>query len=113
MKGFGVAAARTLIMLAVVALGLSIAAVVLQLPYAIVDTNVLGLSIPLPTLTEGPLSESGLARAAVCAIGWLVAVMAPGAPVMRLGGGSLRKPPVLRHLSELQEQSRETGFPAN
>ena len=112
-KGFGVAAARTLIMLAVVALGLSIAAVVLQLPYAIVDTNVLGLSIPLPTLTEGPLSESGLARAAFCAIGWLVAVMAPGAPVMRLGGGALRKPPVLRHLSELQEQSRETGFPAN
>lgn len=112
-KGFGVAVARTLIMLAVVALGLSIAAVVLQLPYAIVDTNALGLSIPLPTLTEGPLSESGLARAAFCAIGWLVAVMAPGAPVMRLGGGALRKPPVLRHLSEIQEQSRETGFPAN
>ncbi|KFI86448.1 serine/threonine-protein kinase [Bifidobacterium ruminantium] len=112
-KGLGMAVARTLIMLAVVALGLSIATVVLQLPYAIVDTNVLGLSIPLPTLIEGPLSESGLAQAAFCAIGWLVAVVTPGATVMRLGGGALRKPPVLRHLNEIQEQSRETGFPAN
>lgn len=112
-KGLGMAVSRTLIMLAVVALGLSIATVVLQLPYAIVDTNVLGLSIPLPTLIEGPLSESGLAQAAFCAIGWLVAVVTPGATVMRLGGGALRKPPVLRHLNEIQEQSRETGFPAN
>lgn len=112
-KGLGMAVARTLIMLAVVALGLSIATVVLQLPYAIVDTNVLGLSIPLPTLIEGPLSESGLAQAAFCAIGWLVAMFTPGATVMRLGGGALRKPPVLRHLNEIQEQSRETGFPAN
>ena len=112
-KGLGMAVARTLIMLAVVALGLSIATVVLQLPYAIVDTNVLGLSIPLPTLIEGPLSESGLAQAAFCAIGWLVAMVTPGATVMRLGGGALRKPPVLRHLNEIQEQSRETGFPAN
>lgn len=112
-KGLGMAVARTLIMLAVVALGLSIAIVVLQLPYAIVDTNVLGLSIPLPTLIEGPLSESGLAQAAFCAIGWLVAMVTPGATVMRLGGGALRKPPVLRHLNEIQEQSRETGFPAN
>lgn len=112
-KGLGMAVARTLIMLAVVALGLSIATVVLQLPYAIVDTNVLGLSIPLPTLIEGPLSESGLAQAAFCAIGWLVAMVTPGATVMRLGGGALRKPPVLRHLNEIQEQSRKTGFPAN
>lgn len=112
-KGLGMAVSRTLIMLAVVALGLSIATVVLQLPYAIVDTNVLGLSIPLPTLIEGPLSESGLAQAAFCAIGWLVAVVTPGATVMRLGGGALRKPPVLWHLNEIQEQSRETGFPAN
>ena len=112
-KGLGMAVARTLIMLAVVALGLSIATVVLQLPYAIVDTNVLGLSIPLPTLIEGPLSKSGLAQAAFCAIGWLVAMVTPGATVMRLGGGALRKPPVLRHLNEIQEQSRETGFPAN
>ena len=112
-KGLGMAVARTLIMLAVVALGLSIATVVLQLPYAIVDTNVLGLSIPLPTLIEGPLSESGLAQAAFCAIGWLVAMVTPGATVMRLGGCALRKPPVLRHLNEIQEQSRETGFPAN
>lgn len=112
-KGFGVAIVRTLIMLAVAALGLSLTTVVLQLPYAVMDTWIFGLTIPMPTLLGGPLSESGLAQAAFCAIGWLVAVAAPGAIVLRLGGGALRKPPVLRHLNEIQKQSRKTGFPAN
>lgn len=112
-KGLGIAVVRTLIMIAVAALGLSIATVALQLPYALVDTNIFGLSIPLPTLIEGPLSESGLTQAAFCAIGWLVEVVTPGALVMRLGGGALRKPPILRHLSDLPAQSQGTEFPAN
>jgi hypothetical protein len=87
-KGFGVAIVRTLIMLAVAALGLSLTTVVLQLPYAVMDTWIFGLTIPMPTLLGGPLSESGLAQAAFCAIGWLVAVAAPGAIVLRLGGGA-------------------------
>ena len=70
MKGFGVAIVRTLIMLAVAALGLSLTTVVLQLPYAVMDTWIFGLTIPMPTLLGGPLSESGLAQAAFCAIGW-------------------------------------------
>lgn len=113
-KGFGVATVRTLIMLAVAALGLSLTTVVLQLPYAVMDTWIFGLTIPMPTLLGGPLSESGLAQAAFCAIGWLVAVAAPGAIVLRLGGGALRKQPYLRHLSELPTQSQgNTEFPAN
>ena len=105
-KGFGVAIVRTLIMLAVAALGLSLTTVVLQLPYAVMDTWIFGLTIPMPTLLGGPLSESGLAQAAFCAIGWLVAVAAPG--------GALRKQPYLRHLSELPTQSQgNTEFPAN
>ena len=113
-KGFGVAIVRTLIMLAVAALGLSLTTVVLQLPYAVMDTWIFGLTIPMPTLLGGPLSESGLAQAAFCAIGWLVAVAAPGAIVLRLGGGALRKQPYLRHLSELPTQSQgNTEFPAN
>ena len=87
------------------ALGLSLTTVVLQLPYAVMDTWIFGLTIPMPTLLGGPLSESGLAQAAFCAIGWLVAVAAPGAIVLRLGGGALRKQPYLRHLSELPTQS--------
>ena len=113
-KGFGVAIVRTLIMLAVAALGLSLTTVVLQLPYAVMDMWIFGLTIPMPTLLGGPLSESGLAQAAFCAIGWLVAVAAPGAIVLRLGGGALRKQPYLRHLSELPTQSQgNTEFPAN
>ena len=113
-KGFGVAIVRTLIMLAVAALGLSLTTVVLQLPYAVMDTWIFGLTIPMPTLLGGPLSESGLAQAAFCAIGWLVAVATPGAIVLRLGGGALRKQPYLRHLSELPTQSQgNTEFPAN
>lgn len=113
-KGFGVAIVRTLIMLAVAALGLSLTTVVLQLPYAVMDTWIFGLTIPMPTLLGGPLSESGLAQAAFCAIGWLVAVAAPGAIVLRLGSGALRKQPYLRHLSELPTQSQgNTEFPAN
>lgn len=113
-KGFGVAIVRTLIMLAVAALGLSLTTVVLQLPYAVMDTWIFGLTIPMPTLLGGPLSESGLAQAAFCAIGWLVTVAAPGAIVLRLGGGALRKQPYLRHLSELPTQSQgNTEFPAN
>jgi hypothetical protein len=43
-----------------------------------------------------------------------VAVAAPGAIVLRLGSGALRKQPYLRHLSELPTQSQgNTEFPAN
>lgn len=93
-------------MLAVAALGLSLTTVVLQLPYAVMDTWIFGLTIPMPTLLGGPFSESGLAQAAFCAIGWLVAVAAPGAIVLRLGGGALRKQPYLRHLSELRRNRK-------
>lgn len=104
-KGLGVALVRMLIMLAVTALGLSIATVALQLPFALVDTQIWGMTIPLPTLIEGPLSESSLVQAAFSAIGWLVAVAAPGAIVLRLGGGALRGQPYLRHMSEVPAQS--------
>ena len=113
-RGLGTAVTRTLIMLAVSALGLSLATVILQLPYAIVDTPIFGLTIPLPILTESPFSESGLTQAAFCAIGWLIAVAAPGALVLRLGGGALRRQPYPRHLDGLPNQSQgNTEFPAN
>ena len=113
-RGLGTAVTRILIMLAVSALGLSLATVILQLPYAIVDTPIFGLTIPLPMLTESPFSESGLTQAAFCAIGWLIAVAAPGALVLRLGGGALRRQPYPRHLDGLPNQSQgNTEFPAN
>ena len=113
-RGLGTAVTRILIMLAVSALGLSLATVILQLPYAIVDTPIFGLTIPLPILTESPFSESGLTQAAFCAIGWLIAVAAPGALVLRLGGGALRRQPYPRHLDGLPNQSQgNTEFPAN
>ena len=113
-RGLGTAVTRTLIMLAVSALGLSLATVILQLPYAIVDTPIFGLTIPLPILTESPFSESGLTQAAFCAIGWLIAVAAPGALVLRLGGGALRKQPDSQRLGEPPNQSQGNAeFPAN
>ncbi len=99
-------------MLAVAALGLSLTTVVLQLPYAVMDTWIFGLTIPMPTLLGGPLSESGLAQAAFCAIGWLVAVAAPGAIVLRLGGGALRKQPNPAPLERAADAiARQYGIP--
>ena len=102
-------------MLAVAALGLSLTTVVLQLPYAVMDTWIFGLTIPMPTLLGGPLFRKRAGAGCVLArVGWLVAVAAPGAIVLRLGGGALRKQPYLRHLSELPTQSQgNTEFPAN
>ena len=65
----------------------------LQLPFAMVDTSIFGFTIPLPTWIEGPVSQSGVAQAGCCAIGWLVCALAPGALVLRLGAGALRGRP--------------------
>lgn len=89
-KGLGYALLRSLIMLAVTALGLTIAVLALNLPLAIMDTDIFGVIIPLPTLTEGPFSQSGLAQAGFCAVGWLVSMSGSGALVMRLGAGAIR-----------------------
>ena len=90
LKGFGYACARMLIMVIIMALGLAISTLALHLPYALLDVDLFGLTVPLPTFTEGPLSQSGLVQAGFGVIGWLVAAIAPGAMVMRLGAGSLR-----------------------
>lgn len=89
-KGLGYALLRSLIMLGVTALGLAIATLALNLPFTIMDTNVFGVIVPLPTLTEGPFSQSGLAQAGFCAVGWLVSMLGSGALVMRLGAGAIR-----------------------
>ncbi len=89
-KGLIHALLRSLIMLAVTALGLAIATLALHLPFAIMDTDIFGVIIPLPALTEGPFSQSGLAQAGFCAIGWLVSTIGPRALVMRLGAGAIR-----------------------
>ncbi len=89
-KGLSYALLRSLIMLAVTALGLTIAVLALNLPLAIMDTDIFGVTIPLPTLTEGPFSRSGLAQAGFCAVGWLVSMLGSGALVMRLGAGAIR-----------------------
>lgn len=89
-KGLGYALLRSLIMLGVTALGLTIATLALNLPFAIMDTDVFGVIVPLPTLTEGPFSQSGLAQAGFCAVGWLVSMLGSGALVMRLGAGAIR-----------------------
>ena len=93
LKGLGYAVPRALIMAAIAALGLAIATVTLQLPFAMVDTSIFGFTIPLPTWIEGPVSQSGVAQAGCCAIGWLVCALAPGALVLRLGAGALRGRP--------------------
>ena len=93
LKGLGYAVPRALIMAVIAALGLSIATVTLQLPFAMVDTSIFGFTIPLPTWIEGPVSQSGVAQAGCCAIGWLVCALAPGALVLRLGAGALRGRP--------------------
>lgn len=93
LKGLGYAVPRALIMAVIAALGLTIATVTLQLPFAMVDTSIFGFTIPLPTWIEGPVSQSGVAQAGCCAIGWLVCALAPGALVLRLGAGALRGRP--------------------
>ena len=93
LKGLGYAVPRALIMAAIATLGLAIATVALQLPFAMVDTSIFGFTIPLPTWIEGPVSQSGVAQAGCCAIGWLVCALAPGALVLRLGAGALRGRP--------------------
>lgn len=93
LKGLGYAVPRALIMAVIAALGLTIATVTLQLPFAMVDTSIFGFTIPLPTWIEGPVSQSGAAQAGCCAIGWLVCALAPGALVLRLGAGALRGRP--------------------
>lgn len=93
LKGLGYAVPRALIMAVIAALGLTIATVTLQLPFAMVDTSIFGFTIPLPTWIEGPVSQSGVVQAGCCAIGWLVCALAPGALVLRLGAGALRGRP--------------------
>ena len=93
LKGLGHAVPRALIMATIAALGLAIATVALQLPFAMVDTAIFGFTIPLPTWIEGPVSQSGVVQAGCCAIGWLVSSLTPGALVLRLGAGTLRGRP--------------------
>ncbi|MGG7136133.1 serine/threonine-protein kinase [Bifidobacterium catenulatum] len=93
LKGLGYAVPRALIMAAIAALGLAIATVALQLPFAMVDTAIFGFTIPLPTWIEGPVSQSGVVQAGCCAIGWLVSALTPGALALRLGAGTLRGRP--------------------
>ena len=93
LKGLGYAVPRALIMSTIAALGLAIATVALQLPFAMVDTAIFGFTIPLPTWIEGPVSQSGIVQAGCCAIGWLVSTLTPGALVLRLGAGTLRGRP--------------------
>ena len=91
LKGFWHALMRSLVMLAVTALGLAIATVALDLPFALVDTQIFGLTVPLPTWLEEPLSQSGFTQACFSAVGWMVCAIAPGATIMRLGAGTLRR----------------------
>lgn len=93
LKGLGYAVPRALIMAAIATLGLAIATVALQLPFAMVDTSIFGFTIPLPTWIEGPVSQSGVVQAGCCAIGWLVCALTPGALALRLGAGTLRGRP--------------------
>lgn len=93
LKGLGYAVPRALIMAAIATLGLAIATVALQLPFAMVDTSIFGFTIPLPTWIEGPVSQSGVVQAGCCAIGWLICALTPGALVLRLGAGTLRGRP--------------------
>lgn len=93
LKGLGYAVPRALIMSTIAALGLAIATVALQLPFAMVDTAIFGFTIPLPTWIEGPVSQSGVVQAGCCAIGWLVSSLTPGALALRLGAGTLRGRP--------------------
>ena len=92
-KGLGYAVPRALIMTAIATLGLAIATVALQLPFAMVDTSIFGFTIPLPTWIEGPVSQSGVVQAGCCAIGWLICALTPGALALRLGAGTLRGRP--------------------
>ena len=93
LKGLGYAVPRALIMAAIATLGLAIATVALQLPFAMVDTSIFGFTIPLPTWIEGPVSQSGVVQAGCCAIGWLICALTPGALALRLGAGTLRGHP--------------------
>lgn len=93
LKGLGYAVPRALIMAAISTLGLAIATVALQLPFAMVDTSIFGFTIPLPTWIEGPVSQSGVVQAGCCAIGWLICALTPGALALRLGAGTLRGRP--------------------
>ena len=93
LKGLGYAVPRALIMAAIATLGLAIATVALQLPFAMVDTSIFGFTIPLPTWIEGPVSQSGVVQAGCCAIGWLICALTPRALALRLGAGTLRGRP--------------------
>ena len=93
LKGLGYAVPRALIMAAIATLGLAIATVALQLPFAMVDTSIFGFTSPLPTWIEGPVSQSGVVQAGCCAIGWLICALTPGALALRLGAGTLRGRP--------------------
>lgn len=93
LKGLGYAVPRALIMAAIATLGLAIATVALQLPFAMVDTSIFGFTISLPTWIEGPVSQSGVVQAGCCAIGWLICALTPGALALRLGAGTLRGRP--------------------
>ena len=93
LKGLGYAVPRALIRAAIATLGLAIATVALQLPFAMVDTSIFGFTIPLPTWIEGPVSQSGVVQAGCCAIGWLICALTPGALALRLGAGTLRGRP--------------------
>ena len=112
LKGLGYAVPRALIMAAIATLGLAIATVALQLPFAMVDTSIFGFTIPLPTWIEGPVSQSGVVQAGCCAIGWLICALTPGALALRLGAGSYvaaRNPALPRNRMKCSENQESAN----
>ena len=65
LKGLGYAVPRALIMAAIATLGLAIATVALQLPFAMVDTSIFGFTIPLPTWMKDRFRKAASSKPAV------------------------------------------------
>lgn len=90
LKGL-LAAIPHVLAMALVAVALTaVGAWALNLPYAMVDLFVGDWVIPLPILTDTPLSYTGLTLACATAVGWLLTVFGPRSKMVRLGAGALR-----------------------
>lgn len=91
-KAFGLMIPHILLLALIMVGGTALTAALLHLPYEFVHLSVWQFNIPIPVLTDGFFSITGLTLAGFMIVAWLITVFGPGSFLIRLGAGVLRGP---------------------
>lgn len=91
-KGFGLMIPHFLLLALIMVGGTALTTALLHLPYHFVHLSLWQLDIPIPMLTDGAFTTTGLTLAGFMIIAWLVTVFGPSSLLIRLGAGVLRGP---------------------